>query len=416
MLINTGCGSKRSPSGGPIDEISPKILSISPAQFQQIDNNEIIVNFSKLMDQSSINAGLSIYPPILNKKLSWKRNVLHIKINEKLKENTNYLISFNNNLKCYHGNPLDKPETFIFNTGKLNDHTIRGKFSFEKDEDKNLIKTILLLDKDSLLVLERQFDENNFVIDYLNYEDMIIRSFIDKNNNKRYDYGNEPYFQSFVPNNYNEAIKIELTYQDTVKPDIKQVKAISKNDIQITFNKELSTLPFTAFVNNEKSSSLSINTTYMENNTIHYITNDQDTIKYEVIVQNIFDKKNNYNEKISTFVIGSDKLLKTNPKVLNSSIRNGSAIDDLSPILKIEFSEIMLKGNLFYSLKEVETNNFIPLNILKSNSKIWHLQPKINLKPFNSYIFIIEKESKNHQDLTLEEDFIIQFMVKDKKK
>ncbi|HOQ80343.1 MAG TPA: Ig-like domain-containing protein [Candidatus Cloacimonadota bacterium] len=416
ILFAFGCGNRKSPSGGPIDEINPTILSVSPAQYQEIENKEIIVNFSKLMDQKSANAGITIYPPILNKTMSWKRNILTIKIKDELKENTNYLISFNSNLKCYHGNPLDKPETYIFSKGKLSNYAIRGSFTFEQDDDKNLSKTILLLDKDSLLVLERQFQDNSFVIDYLNSGEMTVRAFIDKNNNKRYDYGQEPYYQQYLPENYKSAININFAYQDTTKPNIKQVKALSKNDITIIFNKELVRSPYVAFVNEENSTSLTIKSSYMDNNSMHYITSDQDTIKYKIVINNLYDKKNNYNDDIIAYFNGTDKLLTVAPKVVKSSIRNGSAIDDQMPIISVEFSDVLLKGNVFASMTEIETGKEIKLSIKQDNSKLWKFQPTDKLKLFNSYSFTIKKETKNHHDLTLKENFNVQFMVKDKKK
>jgi len=416
LLLITACGSKKSPIGGPIDNEKPQILNISPAQFEAIENNEINISFSKLMDQNSVIAGITFYPPIQNKKFIWKKNILSIRINEVLKTDTNYMLSFNHNLKCYHGNQLEKPETFIFSSGKLNTYSLRGSFTYEDQKDYDKIKTIILLDKDSLMVLEKNIADNNFIIDYLNAQDMTIRAYIDKNNNKRYDYQSEPFFQKFLPKDFASAIPVQLTYQDTVKPDIKQIKAISKNDIVLTFNKPLHHIPYIAFVDEKKTTSLNISASVLDKNTIHCITSEQDTIRYKVYLKDIHDLKGNVNQEINTFINGSQILLTKNPEIISASIRNGTAISESQPVITIEFSEIFLKNNVKYSLKEIESNQMIPVNIIQDNHKIWKFKPAVPLKKFNSYLFVIDKSSVNHHQVSLKKELEIQFLVKDNKK
>ena len=62
LLTLASCGSKKSPTGGPEDLDRPAILSSLPAQFGQITNGRIEINFSKPLDKSSVTQAVYIYP------------------------------------------------------------------------------------------------------------------------------------------------------------------------------------------------------------------------------------------------------------------------------------------------------------------------------------------------------------------
>ncbi|MDZ4182513.1 MAG: Ig-like domain-containing protein, partial [Candidatus Cloacimonadaceae bacterium] len=101
------CGSKKSPTGGAVDAEKPTVLTTLPAQFGQISEGRILIDFSKPMDKSSITQGIYIYPPIADKKISLDKNSISIRILEKLKENTNYYVTLTTRLKDIRGNNLE---------------------------------------------------------------------------------------------------------------------------------------------------------------------------------------------------------------------------------------------------------------------------------------------------------------------
>jgi len=92
-LLSSSCGSRRSPTGGPEDTEKPKVLTTYPAQFGQLSDGRIEINFSKSLDKSSVAQAVYIYPPIQNKKITVDKSTMRIRIDEKLKQDTNYYIT-----------------------------------------------------------------------------------------------------------------------------------------------------------------------------------------------------------------------------------------------------------------------------------------------------------------------------------
>ena len=186
FLLNS-CGHKKKPTGGEKDTISPKILSFYPPEFSKL-NNSLEILFSKPIEKSTVFEGISIYPPILKKKLIWSDNLLHIKILESLKDSTNYFFKFSSSIKGIHQNPLDKNYTVIYYNGVLQNYSIYGTISYEKEEDKNKKITLSLFDSDSSLVFIKKISGVNYKLDYLNPDEYHIQAFIDRNGNKKYDF------------------------------------------------------------------------------------------------------------------------------------------------------------------------------------------------------------------------------------
>jgi len=416
ILLTSACGNKKSPTGGPVDNIKPEILNVTPNNFEQITDNTISITFSKPIDKTSLIQGIQIYPPVENKKYSWNNNTLNIKINEPLKENTNYYLNIGSALKCFHGNNLEKPLTYIFINGKLNTNKISAQFAYEDEKDQFLEKRILLLDSDSLLVSEKNTAENNIIFDYLNNQSFLIRSYIDKNKNNRYDYGIEPYFQSRLIEKSLQPVKINLAYADTTKPSVKYIKSNSKNDIEIVFTKNIIKLPYVLIEDHNKQESVQIINKYLENNTLRLITADQDTTTYQVYLSNIIDKKLNTTNSLIVYMKGNPLPLKNVPKIVSSFPRNGQALKEQKPKIRIDFSEVMLNKNIKFSLIESETSKNIPASIISGDSKQIVISPNDYLKKFNTYILKIDKPTSNHHNVQLPDNFEIMFIITDEKK
>ncbi len=416
LLILTACGNRKSPTGGPVDNDKPTILNVTPNNYEEIENNQISITFSKPIDQTSILSGIYFYPPILNKTYKWNNNTVTIKINEKLNKDTNYYMTLLNTIKCYHGNNFEAPTTFIFKNGSLNNYKLSGLIQYENIADVNETKKILVLDNDSLLVLEKSITDSNWIIENMNNQNYIIRSYIDKNKNNRYDFGIEPFSEFVTKNNTIFPLQMKLTYADTTKPVIKTINAISKNEILLTFSKNLITKPYVLLINEKEKKMLQINHSELNDNLFYLITDVQDTTKYAVKIRNMIDNKNNFSEEINTYMMGTDKEDTIIPKIINCSVRNGATISESIPEIEILFSEIMLKDQVSFNLYENETHNQIPMKAINFNSSKWKFKPEIELKPFNSYTFTISKNSTDHNKNKLENDFIIQFLIKDKKK
>ena len=76
MVIISGCGNKKSPTGGPQDIEKPTVLATSPIEFGDISSGVIEISFSKPMDKNSLANSIYIYPPVQIKKSLWINQIL----------------------------------------------------------------------------------------------------------------------------------------------------------------------------------------------------------------------------------------------------------------------------------------------------------------------------------------------------
>ena len=65
VFLISGCGNKRSPTGGPQDIDKPVVLESSPAEFGDISSGIIEISFSKPMERATL--ANSIYIFLLSK-------------------------------------------------------------------------------------------------------------------------------------------------------------------------------------------------------------------------------------------------------------------------------------------------------------------------------------------------------------
>jgi len=239
-IIIAGCGHRKRPTGGPRDTVKPEIISISPNEFSDISKRDIEVVFSKPIERNTIISGLYIYPPILNKKFKWDKNVLIIKILETLEDSTNYFFTFAKTIKGEHRNELNDEYTFTFSSGNLNTNRISGEIIYEDTDDASKPVNLKLMSSDSTFILKRELSHKTYELNNLNNIDHIIEAYIDLNNNNNYEYGKEPYFYYQVPANLFSSVDLEMSYEDSLKPELKSAKAVWNNMIELTCSEQIS--------------------------------------------------------------------------------------------------------------------------------------------------------------------------------
>jgi hypothetical protein len=113
---------------------------------------------------------------------------------------------------------------------------------------------------------------------------------------------------------------------------------------------------------------------------------------------------------------GNPLPLKNVPKIVSSFPRNGQALKEQKPKIRIDFSEVMLNKNIKFSLIESETGKNIPASIISGDSKQIVISPNDYLKKFNPYILKIDKSTSNHHNVQLPDNFEIMFIITDEKK
>jgi hypothetical protein len=134
-----GCAAEGMPSGGPKDEIGPSIISTFPKNGETNVNpdSDIIFEFSEVIDYKSVENSLTIFPSLtMSPRIKISKNIVKIRLAEKLQENTTYIFSFGRKVQDLQKNMTDGEVKIAFSTGeKLDKGTITGQL-FDYKESK----------------------------------------------------------------------------------------------------------------------------------------------------------------------------------------------------------------------------------------------------------------------------------------
>ena len=394
LLITTGlisCGHKKNPTGGKKDTIQPEIVSVIPDEYSDITDSDIEVIFSKPIERNTILSGIYIYPPILKKKYSWDGNILTIKILEELEKNTNYYFNFSEKIKGEHGNFLNTGSSYIFASGKLNANRISGSFLFEEAEDKYKPIQMTVLTADSIEIFSQEALGETYSIEDLNNVEHIIRAYIDKNINKKYDSESEPYFQNSIDPVNSTTMNIHLAYADTIKPQLKSTSVISNNSINVTFSEPISSFSQVSIRTADSLESIVfIKAQYLFEDELALLTSDLDTLKYKINILDILDAKNNLTSEGLLLFDGTVLQDTIPPIVISSNPRTGSSVNSFLPKISVIFSEIIMEDDIETELIEVETGNIENIIVLSKNSKHYIFGSQHRLNNYSSYKFTIQ--------------------------
>jgi ribonuclease HI len=398
--ILISCGHRKNPTGGKRDTIQPEIVAISPDEFSDLTDQDIEVVFSKPIERSTILSGILIYPPIQKKKFKWDKNVLIIKIMEKLDQDTNYFVTFTTRIKGEHGNELLQEYTFTYASGKLSENRISGRTIFEDPLDDKLPIKSTLMATDSTFIFNREITTSTFALDDLNNIDHIIEAYCDKNKNDKYDYGNEPYCYMHIPAAKFSSIKLEMTYSDTLKPELKSANSIWNNQIEIIFNESITELQEVSISSTDSlPKPLNIITSLLKDDRLLILTEPMDTLKYEAKIQGLMDKKKNTADTLSIIMDSNTMVDSIAPQVTSIIPRNGGTVDEYKPIITISLTEIVLENDFTAKLIEAETSKEIPLRMISGHSDIFELEPIHKLTNYTTYNISIDVKDLNGNKL-----------------
>lgn len=405
LLLSSGCGNKRNPTGGEADLEKPVILATFPAELDEITDGSIEISFSKTIDKNTLANSVYIYPPVQNKKLSLERSTLKLKLNEPLRQDTNYYVTLSNRLKDLRGNPLEANQTLIFRSGKLADGRISGLIDYEVTSDLGSPVSVSLFSVDSLLVLSKTLSGSSYALENLNLQPYNLRSYIDKNQNGRYDIGTEPFYESSSMGASLEVKDMYLAYADTSKVRISNFEALSDREIRIEFSEPVASYQ-QIMVESDKP--LAIKHKILENNILSLLTSAQDSLLYTLTVIGATDLKGNLSEPQKKQFSGSLKKDTDHPTITYTNPRNGASVNSLSPILELHFSEIIPFSSL--KVKLVAGKEEIPLRIISETGKIHRLIPQKELPNYSTCILTVLSSTADFSGNSLEKDYQMQFL------
>lgn len=410
LLFVSACGNRKDPTGGSADLVKPTVLVVTPSPLQEIGKS-IDITFSKTIDKSTTLSGIYFYPSILKKKYSWSGTTLTITIQEPLKPNTNYYLTLYPSIKDDHGNALDQIYTYTFKNGILAQNQLSGHFEFENKEDENLQKTLLLLDSDSLVVWQQNTLSANYIFENLNPGYYVLRSFIDKNDNTRYDMGTEPYVEKKVQLSRSEQVNLFLAYADTTMPRPLTSVFNTNHEMVIQLSEPVKYCPKVSIVRESDREPIAVIASELTNTKLTILTAEVDTSRYEVCLSSLEDSKNNINANVKMFVKGVNTKDNKEPQLLSSYPHNGATVQDLTPTIALQFTEIMSAKNLHCKITEIETKKNIPFTILSDFASKQTIQCKQQLTNYYSYQLTIDKSTCDSSKNTLSKSHEILFMI-----
>jgi len=401
----SSCGSKRSPTGGKVDIDRPTVLASIPVEFDEISDQKIELTFSKAIDRASFLKGMYIYPPVANKKVYYEANLVTIKFLEALNLDTNYYLTLTTRIKDVRGNAIGKNQTLIYKHGKLQKNRISGNVTYENAIDNGLPIQLNLLTSDSLWVMAKEITGNSYALEALNPMAYILRAYIDKNLNGRYDENIEPYQECDIANQPIAAYDFHMAYADTVKPALKSVTAVSNREYLLTLNKSVKSFQKILIQSVNRKEHLQIFAVSHELDKITVLTAPTDTSKWQFNLIDAVDNKGNVNS-LSTLTINGSKIEdKTPPVVIKTTPRNGASVNNLHPIMEITWSEIITQSMFHATLNEVESNLDIPFKVLSWKGKTIQIQPLRDLANYKTCLLTIETSTSDISGNTLQKPF-----------
>lgn len=423
MLMS--CGNRKSPTGGREDKEQPVIVSVIPEEYSNIMGQNIEITFSKPIDRSSIyegERGIHFYPFISDKRFRWSDNTLIIEINEELEPDRNYYLTLSEQIRDLRRNHLEKSYLLVFHTGTLMNKRVFGDIRYEREVDLGLPVNITLFSADTLRIFTKQVTGSKFLIENLESKDYFLRAFIDKNRNRRFDIGNDPFYETVFHAEKSPEIELYLEYFDDTKPEIQSLRAEYEHLLTLIFNKPvISVSDIEISVVQEETDSLntSADTLFTRllirdydilDNKLEIITASMDSLDYTVKVFEVEDHKENIAAELKKEFRGSIRRDRSKPLIISTIPRNGAVVDNLFPDLQIEFDKFMDMSSLDILLVDSITSGSVPVSIDIVNSRIIKVQPKEMLQNRTPYRLEISESTQDMAGNSLEEDFVLQFL------
>ena len=229
MVLSFNCARRGSPSGGPKDTLPPIMVIAKPVyRATNFRAKRIVLKFNEYIKFQNLNKELVISPPmkkmpIIDPVASPTKKVF-IKILDKLRPNTTYVLNFGNSLQDNNeGNKLPQFK-YVFSTGKtIDSFAVRGivTHAIKKTPVKNISVGLYPYDEkfqDSVvykkqpLYVSNTLDSIAFDLNYLRAGKYKIIAINDKNGNNKYEPKREEigFYQGIVEVPKDTFIKLKI--------------------------------------------------------------------------------------------------------------------------------------------------------------------------------------------------------------
>ena len=197
IMILSNCASVKSPEGGPLDEIPPTLLGMSPELLINIEpEQKITIRFSEYLKESSLKNSLHIYPMHAGKvRYEFRGNKIDVWLPKNLKNDTTYILIIDTGLSDEHGIGIEKDLSIPFTTGStFTSSSIEG-YVYGNTDRGNLLLWKGILSHDEMLDKDPDYIANligdSYTFDYLPIDNFSILAIEQYGSN--IDYTKSPY-------------------------------------------------------------------------------------------------------------------------------------------------------------------------------------------------------------------------------
>ena len=149
IVLVSGCASKGPVTGGPVDDIPPRIIETYPETLSlNVSRNvKVMLIFNENMNRGSVGTSIFISPtPKEEPQFVWQGfKKLEIRFKDELEEEKTYVVSIGSNAMDAHKVSLDETYTLAFSTwNKIDNGSISGKIYGKYEIEKTLIFAYLM--------------------------------------------------------------------------------------------------------------------------------------------------------------------------------------------------------------------------------------------------------------------------------
>ncbi len=251
-ILLTACAQFVAPTGGKRDEMPPKLINSIPKNGQKLyKENTMVLEFDELVDASSLRQELLITPETEGGfEIKTKSNRVQIKFSNQFKDSTTYTLNFRKGIKDLNERNETRNLMLVFSTGNIIDSLkIAGNIKSLKNNLPILDALVgLYSTKDSINIKKNKPDyfiktdsSGNFSFENIKSGSYRVYSFVDKNNNLRYDPKSESigFLKDTIQlNKHLQNIIIAIYEANNEKP--KNIKTIQRvEDFSILFDKSI---------------------------------------------------------------------------------------------------------------------------------------------------------------------------------
>ena len=391
-ILVSACAQVVAPTGGTRDTQPPQVKEVKPKNESLNFNREqtISITFDEFVKLENINDKLIISPPLehdIKTKLRGKN--LEIKFEDTLKENTTYVMNFNESIvDLTENNPLDF--TYVFSTGnEIDSFVVSGRlvnaFDLKVVKDAwvalyNDLKSDSLPMKKTPTYIDKTNEEGLFEITNVKAGKYKLLAIADENKNFLFDKPTEKIafkneFIEVSENSINDSLKLFLFEEDKQKLFVEEKKEDGPHFF-IKLSRTIDSLSYN-FIDTTQSEVLLLSQVSKENDSLHFWMKNIQFDNYRLVVESA--------DFSDTIKFDTDTLTKKNKLKLTNPL---PSIQPYYQSIKLEFNR-PIKSFDASKVKLLNTDSVtLDFKIEQSKRKaILHI--KANLQQDSSYHLII---------------------------